>query len=426
MRELSIRVSGVGKWYRLGQRERYRALRDVLARAVSFRRHDTTTAASSIWALEDVSLEIPQGEILGVIGRNGAGKSTLLKVLARITEPTTGRVELHGRVGSLLEVGTGFHPELTGRENVYLNGAILGMTHAEVRRNFDRIVAFAELERFMDTPVKHYSTGMFMRLAFAVAAHLETEILLVDEVLAVGDAQFQKKCVGKMDDVARQGRTVLFVSHNMNAVVNLCSRVAWLDQGRVRAIGEPASIVSSYLSDEMLAEQAIAFTGSGKHQSPEVTIQGARIEAPTERLTNGTPFEVRFQVQLHKPVDYNFVFSVYREGALAFVCQDYHEPAIKAPLAAGQVVEVGFSIPPYLLNPGYHAFSFSVVDRGGNAQKFARVDEVLPRVIEDDQVRRGGQYLLGWNGAVSPLLSVSLQLLDSHTTHEPISAASTV
>jgi lipopolysaccharide transport system ATP-binding protein len=201
-----------------------------------------------IWALKDVSFEVKQGEVVGIIGRNGAGKSTLLKILTRITEPTSGSVKLYGRVSSLLEVGTGFHPELTGRENIYLNGAILGMRKAEINRKFDEIVEFAEIEKFLDTPVKRYSSGMYVRLAFAVAAHLEPEILLVDEVLAVGDAQFQKKCLGKMGDVSKEGRTVLFVSHNMAAISTLCSRVLLFDHGEITGIGSPQRVISDYLS----------------------------------------------------------------------------------------------------------------------------------------------------------------------------------
>ena len=201
-----------------------------------------------IWALRDVSFEVQQGEVLGIIGRNGAGKSTLLKILSRVTAPTSGQVKVKGRVASLLEVGTGFHPELTGRENIYLNGAILGMKKAEIERKFDEIVAFAEIEKFMDTPVKRYSSGMYVRLAFAVAAHLEPEILLVDEVLAVGDAAFQKKCLGKMGDVAKEGRTVLFVSHNMAAVTNLCGRAVLLHSGRIVQIGAVSEVVQAYLA----------------------------------------------------------------------------------------------------------------------------------------------------------------------------------
>ena len=247
--EVAIRVEGLGKRYRLGERSAsYRTLRETimgLGRAFGRRRR---SREDSIWALKDVSLEVRRGEVLGVIGRNGAGKTTLLKILSRITEPTTGRAELHGRVGSLLEVGTGFHPELTGRENIYLNGAILGMRKEEIERKFDEIVAFAEVERFLNTPVKHYSSGMYVRLAFAVAAHLEPEILLVDEVLAVGDAVFQRKCLGKMGEVAGEGRTVLFVSHNMSSVEHLCGLCILLDRGQVERVGEPREVIDEYIA----------------------------------------------------------------------------------------------------------------------------------------------------------------------------------
>ncbi|MFZ1107935.1 MAG: ABC transporter ATP-binding protein [Rhodomicrobium sp.] len=245
MSDVVIRAEGLGKKYLIGhesQQERYTALRDVIGRTVKgfarsardMMRGRQLIAGDEVeefWALKDVSFEIKRGDVVGIIGRNGAGKSTLLKILSRITEPSTGRVEIKGRVASLLEVGTGFHPELTGRENIFLNGAILGMSHGEIKRKFDEIVAFAEVEKFLDTPVKRYSSGMYVRLAFAVAAHLEPEILVVDEVLAVGDAEFQKKCLGKMQDVAGHGRTVLFVSHNMAAIQALCSRGLVLQAG---------------------------------------------------------------------------------------------------------------------------------------------------------------------------------------------------
>lgn len=234
MGDIAIRVQGISKQYRIGKKERYKTLRDTLASTVTvpFQRVgrllrgeglDVDERNEMIWALKDISVELRRGEAIGVIGANGSGKSTFLKILSRITEPTTGFAEIHGRVGSLLEVGTGFHPELTGRENTYLNGAILGMKRDEIDRKFDEIVAFSEVERFIDTPVKHYSSGMYLRLAFAVAAHLEPEILLVDEVLAVGDAGFQKKCLGKMGSVTKEGRTVLLVSHNMGAIAQLCA-----------------------------------------------------------------------------------------------------------------------------------------------------------------------------------------------------------
>ena len=224
MSDAAIRCESLSKRYAIGRRERYRALRDVIAEtAANPFRHFRKHKPDSIWALRDVSFDVPQGKAVGIIGRNGAGKSTLLKILSRITKPTTGEVRIHGRVGSLLEVGTGFHPELTGRENIFLNGAIIGMRKAEIVRKFDEIVAFAEVEKFLDTPVKRYSSGMYVRLAFAVAAHLETEMLVIDEVLAVGDIAFQRKCLGKMGDLSHSGRTVLFVSHNMQAVRSLCS-----------------------------------------------------------------------------------------------------------------------------------------------------------------------------------------------------------
>ncbi|MEP6912319.1 MAG: ABC transporter ATP-binding protein [bacterium] len=268
MSDIAIRCEGLSKQYRIGQPERYKALRDVItdAAAAPFRRlgsaisnGNKATASSlrnpksetpnSIWALDDVSFEVKRGEVVGIIGRNGAGKSTLLKILSRITEPTRGHAEIQGRVGSLLEVGTGFHPELTGRENIYLNAAILGMRRLEVQRKFDEIVAFAEIEKFIDTPVKRYSSGMYVRLAFAVAAHMDTDVLLVDEVLAVGDAQFQKKCLGKMEEVSKCGRTILLVSHQMATVQNLCDQGILLSQGLVAREGKISEVVRHYLME---------------------------------------------------------------------------------------------------------------------------------------------------------------------------------
>src|SRR5687767_7249561 len=245
-----IRIEGLSKLYYLGgSGAAYSTLREtvmeVARKPLSYLRGNSN--AEILWALKDVSFEVAPGDVVGIIGRNGAGKSTLLKVLSRIVEPTTGRVELYGRVASLLEVGTGFHPELSGRENIYLNGSILGMTRREIETKFDEIVAFAEVEKFIDTPVKHYSSGMYLRLAFAVAAHLEPEILLVDEVLAVGDASFQRKCLNKMQEVGQQGRTVCFVSHNMPAITRLCPRTILLNEGGVMRDGPSSQVVSSYL-----------------------------------------------------------------------------------------------------------------------------------------------------------------------------------
>lgn len=242
-----IEANGLSKRYRLGTSATYGRLTESLANTLSLRRRRPPDEAATLWALRDVSFEVEQGEVVGLIGRNGAGKSTLLKILSRITEPTRGTVRLRGRVGSLLEVGTGFHPELTGRENIVLNGSILGMKRREIEAKFDEIVAFAEMSKFLDTPVKRYSSGMYVRLAFAVAAHLDPEVLLVDEVLAVGDIAFQRKCLGKMSDVATQGRTVLFVSHNMAAIENLCNRALLLEDGEISERGPVDQVIPEYL-----------------------------------------------------------------------------------------------------------------------------------------------------------------------------------
>lgn len=277
MSDIAIRTRGLRKRYRIGQRERYNALRDMVANSMyaPFRclssfihassgdgNHRRSPSGEWIWALKDVSFDVKRGEVVGIIGRNGAGKSTLLKIISRITKPTEGYVEIRGRVGSLLEVGTGFHSELTGRENIYLNGAILGMKKAEIDRKFDEIVAFAEIEKFLDTPVKRYSTGMYMRLAFAVAAHLEPEILIVDEVLAVGDATFQKKCIDRMSELAAQGITVLFVSHNMEMIPRLCSKVILIKHGQICMEGEPKAIIEKYLAGEQIPANGDSLTSA--------------------------------------------------------------------------------------------------------------------------------------------------------------------
>jgi lipopolysaccharide transport system ATP-binding protein len=315
MSDSIIEVENLGKRYRIRHHQgsaRYVALRDVIAarfmapmRGLKSRAGNQVTAErrpmaadpaseEDFWALKDVSFTIERGEVVGIIGRNGAGKSTLLKVLSRITEPTEGRVTLRGRVASLLEVGTGFHPELTGRENIFLNGAILGMTRAEIARRFDQIVEFAEVEKFLDTPVKRYSSGMYVRLAFAVAAHMEPEILIVDEVLAVGDAQFQKKCLGKMEEVSKGGRTVLFVSHNMTAISTLTQRALLIQAGRVVADAGTQAVIGEYLRGmdrSMLLHEAEPWP-----DKPRVT----RVEVITSEPNNvhvwSKPFEVRFQV----------------------------------------------------------------------------------------------------------------------------------
>jgi lipopolysaccharide transport system ATP-binding protein len=371
MTDIVIRAEGLGKRYRIGERERYLALRDILGRAISaparlFRPRKPSSPngdATHIWALKDVSFEVHQGEVVGIIGRNGAGKTTLLKILAQVTRPTEGRARLKGRVGSLLEVGTGFHPELTGRENVYLSGAILGMRKREIERKFDEIVAFAEVEKFLDTPLKHYSSGMQMRLAFAVAAHLEPEILLVDEVLAVGDAAFQKKCMGKMRDVAKEARTVMFVSHNMAAVRSLCARGHVVSEGRIAFSGPIDQCIERYLlsaSEDMPAE--VVTTNTPRATGPEGTafrITRVKLVTTADRavLHSGRPFIVEMDFTLREPVnDLLVAFGPHAAGgSRVFECRssDSYGP-IQLPPGDYSIRGVLKSNP---LNPGLYTLA---------------------------------------------------------------------
>src|SRR5256885_9166223 len=342
MSDVAIRVEGLGKLYKIGKlRRRHDTLRDRIADARVFSlfrgrnggtqrakgtvqssslAEDSSSLASgrlpsalspspidSIWALKDVSFDVRRGEVIGIIGRNGAGKSTLLKILSRITEPTEGYAEINGRVASLLEVGTGFHQELTGRENIYLNGAILGMARNEIVRKFDEIVSFAEVEKFIDTPVKHYSSGMYLRLAFAVAAHLEPEILLVDEVLAVGDARFQRKCLDKMQDVGKQGHTILFVSHNMAAITRLCPRTILLDQGHVLSDGPSHQVASEHLSGGLGTTAPRTWPGISPAPGDEIV----RLLAVRVRAENG---EVHDVMDIRKPIAIEMEFVVLQGG----------------------------------------------------------------------------------------------------------------
>jgi lipopolysaccharide transport system ATP-binding protein len=314
MDPIAIHVDSLGKRYRIGGRARYLTMRDRLANLASapvrwLRRNGADGSQSNsrlIWALRDVSFDLHEGEVLGLIGRNGAGKTTLLKILSRVTQPTEGSAEIRGRVGSLLEVGTGFHPELTGRENTFLNGAILGMGKKEILRKFDDIVDFAEVGDFIDTPLKHYSTGMQMRLAFAVAAHLEPQILLVDEVLAVGDLAFQKKCLGKMGEVAHEGRTIVFVSHQMNQIRRLCEKAIWMDGGTIRQMGPTAEVVGAYESAILSGESA----DRSRDDAPEVKARFLRWEIVEPRgsqpnvLDTPGPVTLRFVVDVRQPLSY--------------------------------------------------------------------------------------------------------------------------
>ncbi len=380
--EVAIRAAGLSKLYRIGQRqEKYKTLRDTiagLARA-PFRRfraergHDPERA---VWALKDVSFEIVPGEVIGVIGRNGAGKSTLLKVLSRITEPSEGRAEIHGRVGSLLEVGTGFHQELTGRENVFLNGAILGMRRTEIETKFDEIVAFAEIEKFIDTAVKHYSSGMYMRLAFAVAAFLEPEILLVDEVLAVGDVMFQKKCLGKMEDVARAGRTIVFVSHNMAAVRTLCTRGIVLNEGRVTETGDVGRCIEAYF------KQIGAFQASAE-PAPEglpgagfgrIAVRGS---GPNS-VENSKPFQIEVNLRLGQEVSgFSLILIVSDVYDRMIVHLREESPALEIAPGSGDELSVRVDIPALWLNPGLYSAQFKAL-LWGNFQGARLVSDKVP------------------------------------------------
>jgi len=368
-----IEVQGISKRYVRGSRSSSGLLRDTLARTLRspwtvFQRRKPDT----FWALDDVSLQVGEGEVLGLIGRNGSGKTTLLKILSRITRPTAGWAEIHGRVGSLLEVGTGFHPELTGRENAYLSGAILGMSRQEITRKFDDIVAFAELEKFIDTPVKHYSSGMYVRLAFAVAAHLEPEILLVDEVLAVGDFKFQKKCLSKMGDVARAGRTIILVSHQLNQIRRLCQRVVWLDGGRLRETGPTSEVIGSY-EREMSSPDALIEKGpqGGKAHFLKWWIldQGGK---PKHVIADEGELRLQFLLKVNQPV-----YGLYHDIEL----YDQNRQLLWGNAIGNVTLEPGVYLCdhtlPYLpLRPGSYTWRATLWDGGENVADYDCVPEM--------------------------------------------------
>ncbi|MEM3484204.1 MAG: polysaccharide ABC transporter ATP-binding protein [Candidatus Methanomethyliaceae archaeon] len=418
MSDVAIRVENLSKRYKLGPREPYKALRDVISGGVvaTFRRvsslfnsHRAIDLPRSnnqyIWALKNVSFEIKHGEVVGIIGRNGAGKTTLLKILSRITEPTEGYAEIRGRVGSLLEVGTGFHPELTGRENIYLNGAILGMKKKEIDRKFDEIVAFAELENFIDTPVKRYSSGMYVRLAFAVAAHLEPEILLVDEVLAVGDAAFQKKCLGKMGDVAKGGRTVLFVSHQMNQIRRLCKRALWLDGGRVRQAGLTHEVVSCYESAMISGEWPRDQRPDSSHVKASFLkweIVEPRNEQPNV-LTSLGPVTVKFTLLVNEPVRRGVHgIALFGGGQLLW-----------GTAAKGLDFEPGehalvYALPSFPLRPGPYQWKVSLYDEDGLVDVWDSVPEMI---VATDPVTHPRDE---WAGILNIPYQFSVNRLNEH------------
>lgn len=416
---LVILCEGLKKRYRIGSRERYRALRDVLTDALRTpfrsasrivgRKNADVDAQQFLWALNGIDLHVRQGEILGIIGRNGAGKSTLLKILSRITKPTIGYARTAGHVGSLLEVGTGFHSELTGRENIYLNGAILGMKRATIRQKFDEIVAFSECERLLDTPVKHYSSGMYMRLAFAVAAHLEPDILLVDEVLAVGDVAFQKKCLGKMNNVATEGRTVLFVSHNMVAVQSLCTRAICMHQGRITADGAAGEVVAEYLQQSVPDRTEVRYDHLPEapgNEKVRVNYAGVRPRCGSipGTITVRTPLVIEFRYwNLVPDVRLDVVLDVENHHGITV----FSTGTVNDHPASRGLMRSTCAVPGDLLNDGMHRIRLSFVHETG---PIYQMEDVLAFNVLDDPYQRGGWHGQ-WPGAVRPHLKWETEML---------------
>jgi lipopolysaccharide transport system ATP-binding protein len=423
-----IRAEGIGKRYRIGQTQgmyRYRSLRDDIAEWATKRKARAEQAEGrSIWALKDVSFDIREGETVGIIGRNGAGKSTLLKILARITSPTKGRAEVRGRVGSLLEVGTGFHPELTGRENILLMGAVLGMRRAEIQRKFDDIVEFAGTEQFLDTPVKRYSSGMFMRLAFSVAAHLDPEILLVDEVLAVGDAQFQKKCLGRMEELGHSGRTVIFVSHSMPSVLRLCPRVILLDRGDVVADGRASGVIRHYL------ESGFGSTAQREWGTPDegpgdkvVRLKSVRVvtedgsSAEDVDIERAVGIEVEYWHLSDAPAISPSVGLHFfnEEGVCLFISHDGNNRRWRETQRQRGIVTATCWIPGNYLAEGRISVDVWVIDFRQKTDHASERDAVSFQVVDRSSgsgVR--GEYANDWPGVVRPMLDWSVRLKAAH------------
>lgn len=423
-----IDVSNLGKKYRIGAlREPYLSLRDSIARKGSHLwnvvrgKEHVEQRQDDFWALKDVSFSVEQGEAVGIIGRNGAGKSTLLKILSQITPPSEGKITMRGRVASLLEVGTGFHPELTGRENIFLNGAILGMTRKEIRRKFDEIVAFAEIEKFLDTPVKRYSSGMYVRLAFAVAAHLEPEILVVDEVLAVGDAEFQKKCLGKMGEVAREGRTVLFVSHNMGAISKLCQRAVLMVSGKIQFDGPTNSVISQYIN------VGAEFQGDIVWENPETAPGNEKVRLHAVRIiSKGKPssdVDIRKDVLIE--VEYwnlrpeaKLSVSVHlltSMGVEVLASANMHSANLICDQWFGKPYPVGLFcttcvLPGSFLNEGCYSINVILLSTVTSVELFMR--DVLSFTVHETGAMRQ-EYSGGWLGVVRPKLAWQTRFLDT-------------
>lgn len=418
---VAISCEGIGKRYWIGRQERYRTLRDTLSEMArepfrglaSLLRLPASTGSRKpeLWALKDVSLEVRHGEVLGIIGRNGSGKSTLLKILSRITKPTEGQAEIRGRVGTLLEVGAGFHPELTGRENIYLNGSILGMTRREIKCKFDEIVEFSECGRLLDTPMKHYSTGMYVRLAFAVAAHLETEILLVDEVLAVGDAAFQKKCLGKMSEAAGHGRTVFFVSHNMIAVDSLCTRAICLHEGKVVLQGPPTQVTSRYLQNWLPSFKEVVYDDINKAPGNDIIRLHRACARPQDgssqdRLTVRAPLVVEFEYwKLAAHVSLSLAAEVFNDhGINVFSTVMFADTPAQSGLWRS-----AFIVPANLMNNGTYRVRLTAARSGMTG--VAGWEDLVAFEVHDAASELRGFFHDAWPGAVRPNLEWKSEFL---------------
>lgn len=413
MGDLAIRAEHLAKQYNIGgPRVPYKTIRETITGALTTPLRQLKRAKTeTIWALQDISFEVEHGESIGIIGRNGSGKTTLLKILSRITEPTKGRAKVYGRVGSLLEVGTGFHQELTGRENIYLNGAILGMKRAEITRKFDEIVEFAEIEKFLDTPVKHYSSGMYVRLAFAVAAHLEPDILLVDEVLAVGDVAFQKKCLGKMEDMSRGGRTVLFVSHDLGKISQLCERVLWVDNGQFKKMGATQEVIHDYLKFSSTSATGTWTNSALPQKNAEITILSACVTTRQSSQAAVVKFDDGFNLNVHYELkalveSWSLVFRLRDSSGLAvFTSWDTDFIGHAKPVQPGTYHAV-CHIPGNLLRPGMYAVTLGTyVPRSG-------VFDIQENIFQFEVSSVG--YTLNANrlGVITPVLKWSINKSD--------------
>lgn len=404
----AVEISNISKRYRIGHQAGNATLRDsITSGARKIIRRESRTSTEDFWALKDINFTIPQGQRIGIIGRNGAGKSTLLKIISRITTPTTGEGKLHGRVASLLEVGTGFHPELSGRENIYLNGAILGMTRKEIQKKFDEIVTFSEIEKFLDTPVKRYSSGMYVRLAFAVAAHLDSDIFIVDEVLAVGDAQFQKKCLGKMQDVASKGRTVIFVSHNLPSIRSLCSRAILLQGGKIQSDGTTHNVLEKYIGRGGLVPSRL-WEPLDAPKNTTTRIDGVRVCDSKGVTLQSVTTDDEFQVE----INYEVVKDLSAVGLTVLVANSDREMVFSSinnhekdwygkPMPTGKFMS-RCTVPSKFLNDGEH--TISLIFFGKNFSDAITIEDALRIFIEDGKYVRGDFYG-DYQGATRPLLS---------------------